>query len=109
MTIKSANSPKKLSYIQAHKLVIFELDQMGRGNLITFCKEHKINYNSLRNFRSDTNNEYPKLILTLLNIFHPNYILQTEYSYIKDTPLKNHSNENHRPIKSRNRSHKKRS
>jgi hypothetical protein len=109
MAIKSISSAKKLSYNQAHELVNFELEQIGRGNLISFCKEHKINYNSLRNFRSDTNNEYPKLILTLLNIFHPNYILQTEYSYIKETPLKTHSNENPRPVKSRNRSYKKRS
>ncbi len=92
---------KKLTYQEAYTVVIAHLAQIGRGNLIAFCKENKINYNVIRNLKSDVQTEYPKLVLKLLNIFSPQYTQQTEYLYLK-TPLKKNSNEKTRSIKSRN-------
>lgn len=97
---------KQFTYPDAYQTVMNELSQIEHGQMIEFCKKNKINYNVLRNFKSDTKAEYPKLVLKLLNIFFPTFTQKTEYIYIK-TPLKTHSNENPRPIKSRNRPLKK--
>ena len=73
---------KKLTYNQAYKLALKHLNLIKKGNLEAFCLEHKINYGSIKNFKSDKARNYPKLLLELLTIFNYDTKLVTEYVFV---------------------------